>query len=151
MSTETSRRIFFGVIGAAAAATADGADMEKVTGIGGLFFRAKDPRMLAQWYSDHLGVNLVPTKPGDSAWRQEAGPTAFRPFGEKTTYFGNDTKQWMVNFRVRDMDKMAAQLRAAGITVEIDPKTYPNGRFARLSDPEGNPIELWEPQGRDAQ
>ena len=149
MSTETSRRIFLGVVGAVAAATADGAEMEKVTGIGGLFFRAKDPRALAKWYSDHLGVNLVPTKAGDSPWRQEAGPCAFQPFPEKTTYFGNDAKQWMVNFRVRNMEKMAAQLRAAGITVEIDPKVYPNGRFAHLSDPEGNPVELWEAQGRD--
>ena len=150
MSIDTTRRIFLGVVSVAAAATADGADMEKVTGIGGLFFRAKDPRALAKWYSDHLGVSLVPTKAGDLPWRQEAGSTAFQPFGENTTYFAKD-KQFMVNFRVRDMDKMAAQLRAAGITVEIDPKTYPNGRFAHLSDPEGNPIELWEPQGRDAQ
>jgi catechol 2,3-dioxygenase-like lactoylglutathione lyase family enzyme len=151
VSTETSRRIFLGVVGAAATATADGADMEKVTGIGGLFFRAKQPRVLAKWYADHLGVNLVPSKPDDTAWRQEAGPCAFQPFPEKTTYFRDDTKQWMVNFRVRDMDKMAAQLRATGITVEVDPKVYPNGRFAHLNDPEGNPIELWEPQGRDAQ
>ena len=150
MSTETSRRIFLGVVGAAAAAKAEGADKEKVTGIGGLFFRAKDPKVLAKWYSDHLGVDLVPSKAGDSPWRQEAGPCAFQPFSETTTYFGDSTKRWMVNFRVGNMDRMAAQLRAAGITVEVDPKVYPNGRFARLSDPEGNPIELWEPQERDA-
>ena len=150
MSTETSRRIFLGVVGAAAAARAEGADMEKVTGIGGLFFRAKEPKVLAKWYSDHLGVNLVPSKPDDSPWRQEAGPCAFQPFPETTAYFGDNTKRWMVNFRVRSIGRMAAQLRAAGITVEIDPKLYPNGRFARLSDPEGNPVELWEPQGQDA-
>lgn len=150
MSTETNRRIFLGVMGVAAAATANAADKEQVTGIGGLFFRAKDPKALAQWYADHLGVNLVPSKPGDAAWRQEAGACAFQPFPEKTTYFGNAAKQWMVNFRVRDMDKMASQLRAAGITIDLDPKVYPNGRFAHLTDPEGNPIELWEPQGRDA-
>lgn len=149
MSSETSRRIFLGVVGAAAAARAEGADMEKVTGIGGLFFRAKDPKALARWYSDHLGVDLVPAKAGDSAWHQEAGPCAFQPFPETTKYFG-DNKHWMVNFRVRNIERMAEQLRAAGITVEIDPKVYPNGRFARLSDPEGNPVELWEPQGRDA-
>jgi hypothetical protein len=150
LSTETSRRFFLGVVGAAAAARAEGADMEKVTGIGGLFFRAKDPKVLAKWYSDHLGVDLVPSKSGDSPWRQESGTCAFQPFPETTTYFGDNTRRWMVNFRVRNMDRMAAQLRAAGITVEIDPKVYPNGRFARLSDPEGNPVELWEPQGRDA-
>ena len=151
MSTETSRRIFLGVVGVAATATADGDEREKVTGIGGLFFRAKDPRVLAKWYADHLGVNLVPSKPGDSAWRQEAGPCAFQPFPETTKYFRDDTKRWMVNFRVRNIERMAEQLRAAGIAIEVDPKVYPNGRFARLSDPEGNPVQLWEPQGRDTQ
>jgi len=150
VSNESSRRIFLGVVGAAAAVRAEGDGMEKVTGIGGLFFRAKDPKVLAKWYADHLGVDLVPSKAGDSPWRQEAGTCAFQPFPEKTTYFGDITKHWMVNFRVRNIDRMAAQLRAAGITVEIDPKVYPNGRFARLSDPEGNPVELWEPQGPDA-
>jgi predicted enzyme related to lactoylglutathione lyase len=150
LSIETSRRIFLGVVGATAAASADDADREKVTGIGGLFFRAKDPKVLAKWYSDHLGVNLVPSKPDDSPWRQEAGTCAFQPFPETTKYFRDDTKRWMVNFRVRNIERMAAQLRAAGITVEIDPKVYPNGRFGRLTDPEGNPVELWEPQGRDA-
>ena len=149
MSTETSRRIFLGVVGAVAAATADGAETEKVTGIGGFFFRAKDPKTLAKWYSDHLGVGLVPTASGGAPWRQEGGTCAFQPFPEKTTYFGDPSKSWMLSFRVRDMDKMAAQLRAAGITVEVDPKAYPNGRFARLNDPEGNPLQLWEPQAHD--
>ena len=145
MATATTRRIFLGAVGVAAAATSEAADMEKVTGIGGLFFRANDPKALAKWYSDNLGVGLVPTASGNSPWRQEAGTCAFQPFPEKTRYFGDDTKRWMVNFRVRNMDKMAAQLRAAGVTVDVDPKPYPNGRFARLHDPEGNPIELWEP------
>lgn len=118
---------------------------EKVAGIGGLFFRAHDPKMLAQWYQDHLGVSILPQNNGDPVWQQQAGPTAFAPFGEKTTYFGDMGKQWMINFRVRDLEKMAAQLEAAGIAVKIDPKTYPNGRFARIHDPEGNPIELWQP------
>jgi glyoxylase I family protein len=150
MTIETTRRLFLGAVGVAAAARSEEADPEKVTGIGGLFFRANDPKALAKWYSDHLGINLVPSNADDQAWRQEAGPCAFQPFPEKTRYFGDDAKRWMVNFRVRNMDKMAAQLRAAGITVDVDQKVYPNGRFARLHDPEGNPIELWEPQGRDA-
>ncbi len=150
MSTETTRRIFLGAVGAAAAMRSGAANMEKVTGIGGLFFRAKDPKILAKWYSDHLGVDLVPSNYDDLPWRQEAGPCAFQPFPEKTTYFGNATKQWMVNFRVRNMDAMVAQLRAAGIAVEVDQKRYPNGRFAHLSDPEGNPIELWEEIEREA-
>jgi glyoxylase I family protein len=119
--------------------------MESVNGIGGLFFRAKDPKGLGKWYRDHLGVAPVPSNGDEQAWQQEAGPTAFAAFPEKTDYFGKDGKVWMVNFRVRNLDAMAAQLRAANITVEIDQHTYPNGRFARLHDPEGNPIELWEP------
>src|SRR5215813_7516632 len=150
MSNETTRRIFLGAVGAVAATTSEAADIEKVMGIGGLFFRAKDPKVLVKWYADHLGVGLVPSSYGDQPWRQDAGPCAFQPFPEKTTYFGNVAKQWMVNFRVRNMDAMVAQLRAAGIAVELDEKLYPNGRFAHLSDPEGNPIELWEEKGRDA-
>jgi hypothetical protein len=119
--------------------------MEKVTGIGGLFFRSSDPKVLAKWYSDHLGVGPVPTSYGTSPWQQEAGPCAFAPFPENTNYLGVKTNRWMVNFRVRDLDAMVAQLRADSISVEVDPKTYPNGRFARLYDPEGNPVELWEP------
>lgn len=150
MSTETTRRIFLGAVGALAAMGTEGADMEKVTGIGGLFFRAKEPKVLAKWYSDHLGVGVVPSSSGDQPWQQDAGPCAFQPFPEKTTYLGDVTKQWMVNFRVRNMDAMVAQLRAAGIAVEVDEKVYPYGRFAHLSDPEGNRIELWQQNGRDA-
>jgi glyoxylase I family protein len=118
---------------------------ERVSGIGGLFFRARDPKMLAQWYQDHLGVFVLPQSSNDPVWNQQAGPTVFAPFPEKTSYFGDATKQWMVNFRVGDLDKMAGQLEAAGIAVKVDPVTYPNGRFARIHDPEGNPIELWQP------
>jgi predicted enzyme related to lactoylglutathione lyase len=125
---------------------ATGAEMEKVTGIGGLFFRAHDPKALASWYQQHLGVSLTPSKEGEHPWEQEAGATAFTPFPETTKYFGDANKVWMVNFRVRDLEKMAAQLRAAGIEIKVDPESYANiGRFARLHDPEGNPIELWQP------
>jgi glyoxylase I family protein len=128
---------------------AGGTEMEKVTGIGGLFFRAHDPKALARWYQQHLGVSLIPTSYEDSPWQQEAGPTAFAPFAETSNYFGDAHKVWMVNFRVRDLDKMASQLQAAGIEVKMDPQSYPNGRFARLHDPEGNPIELWQPKVPD--
>lgn len=124
--------------------------MEKVTGIGGFFFRAKDPKALAKWYADNLGVNEIPMDDKSEAWRQDAGPTAFAPFPEKTDYFGKPSQVWMINFRVRDLDAMAAQLKTAGIEVKIDPQAYPNGRFARIYDPEGNPVELWQPMGRDA-
>ena len=115
--------------------------MEKVNGIGGVFFRARDPEALAAWYQTHLGVDPV----GPVPWRQEAGFTVLSPFPEATEYFGNPDQQWMINFRVNDLDAMAAQLRANRIEVEVEAETYPNGRFARLSDPEGNPIQLWEP------
>ena len=123
--------------------------MEVVLGIGGVFFRARDPDALAAWYREHLGITTVAANYEDPVWQQQAGPTAFAPFEESTSYFGNPRRQWMVNFRVRSLAAMVAQLQAAGIAVQIDPQTYPNGRFARLEDPEGNPIELWEPQGRD--
>jgi glyoxylase I family protein len=128
---------------------AGGTEMEKVTGIGGFFFRAKDPKALALWYQQHLGILTVPTSDGETSWQQEAGATAFTPFPETSKYFGDDSKVWMLNFRVRDLDKMAAQLQAAGIAVKIDPEAYPYGRFGRLHDPEGNPIELWQPKVSD--
>ena len=122
-----------------------GTEREKVIGIGGLFFRAHDPKALGLWYLQHLGIALTPTSEGAPVWEQEAGPTVFSPFPETTGYFGDPNKVWMVNFRVHDLDKMVAQLRTAGIEVK-DPESYPNiGRFARLHDPEGNPIELWQP------
>jgi glyoxylase I family protein len=123
---------------------------EKVTGIGGFFFRAHDPKALGRWYQQHMGISLTPSSYGDSVWQQEAGPTAFDPQPETSDLFKDTHKVWMLNFRVRDLDKMAAQLRAAGIAVEIDPQSYPNGRFASLHDPEGNPIQLWQPAKPDA-
>ena len=127
-----------------------GTGMEKVTGIGGFFFRAKDPKALALWYQQHLGILTEPTSDGETSWQQEAGATAFTPFPETSKYFGDPSKVWMLNFRVRDLDKMAAQLQAAGIAVKIDPESYPYGRFGRLHDPEGNPIELWQPKIPDS-
>ena len=120
--------------------------MEKVTGIGGLFFRATNPEALARWYAEHLGVAPVPEKYDGEAWHQDAGPTAFAPFERDTEYFGRPEQAWMLNFRVRDLDAIVNQLRGAGIAVDVHATQYPNGRFARLADPEGNPIELWEPK-----
>lgn len=115
------------------------AAMEKVTGIGGFFFRSKDRDALNRWYEQHLGVT------GES-WSQQAGPTAWAAFPQDTAMFGRPEQQWMINFRVDDLAAMVAQLRAAGIAVEADPETYPFGLFAQLADPEGNPIQLWEPR-----
>jgi predicted enzyme related to lactoylglutathione lyase len=120
--------------------------MQNVSGIGGLFFRAKNPATLAEWYRDNLGIDLVPADYNQKSWAQAAGPTVFAPFPADSDYFGNAEKQWMINFRVQDLDAMVAQLLAARIDVSVDPNIHPNGRFARLHDPEGNPVELWEPK-----
>ena len=119
--------------------------MERVTGIGGMFFRARDPDALARWYAEHLGIDNQ-LKGFDTLWWQERGPTVFAPFPADTKYFGPPEQSFMLNFRVSNLDAMVAQLRRAGITVEVDPETYPNGRFALLHDPEGNPIQLLQPQ-----
>lgn len=124
--------------------------MKKVLGIGGLFFRARNPAALSAWYQEHLAITKVPADYNQTPWQQQSGATVFAPFPHDTSYFGDSTNNWMVNFRVRSLDAMVAQLRASGIAVEIDAEQYPNGRFARLYDPEDNPIELWQPEGRDA-
>jgi predicted enzyme related to lactoylglutathione lyase len=118
--------------------------VERVTGIGGFFFRARDPDALRRWYADQLGVDPTPTSYDEEPWTQEAGPTAFEAFDAEGDFFGTD-KPWVINFRVRDLDAMVEQLRAAGSEVEVDPETYPIGRFASTNDPEGNPIQLWQP------
>ncbi|RTE87076.1 MULTISPECIES: VOC family protein [Gammaproteobacteria] len=120
---------------------------EQVTGIGGFFFKAENPQMLATWYEEHLGVDQTPRTYEVQPWQQEAGSTVFGIFSQNTEYFGEPEQSWMINFRVDDLNAIVAQLREAGIEVVVDPKTYPNGRFARLEDPEGNPIQLWQPMG----
>ncbi|MHA6299842.1 VOC family protein [Devosia sp. CAU 1758] len=113
--------------------------MARAVGIGGIFFRSSDPKALAQWYETHLGI--------PEFWSQEAGITIFAPFKKETDYFPAD-KQWMINFRVDNLDDMMDQLKAVGIDIETRPEewdTPETGRFARIHDPEGNQIELWEP------
>ena len=120
--------------------------MHKVTGIGGFFFRARDSDALDRWYSENLGIDPVPTTYDAEGWRQEAGETVFTAMPGAMDQFGAPEKVWGINFRVSDLDGMVEQLRAAGSEVTVDPETYPNGRFASLTDPEGNPIQLWQPQ-----
>ncbi len=116
--------------------------MEKVNGIGGVFFRARDPQALTEWYEKHLGVNHFDPVP----WKQKEGYTVFAPFAQDTDYFGRAEQQWMINFRVDDLAALSAQLEAVGITVETNPEWDSEvGKFARIHDPEGNPIELWQP------
>jgi glyoxylase I family protein len=119
--------------------------MERVLGIGGFFFKARDANGLSRWYAEHLGVGAPLDSYDDPVWRPEAGPTVFAPFGEehwRSPHLG--PAGWGINFRVRDLDAMVDQLRTAGIEVEIDPQEYPNGRFAQLHDAEGNAVQLWQ-------
>lgn len=94
--------------------------MEKVVGIGGLFFRSRSPDQLRQWYAEHLGVTHYP-----NFWQQQAGPTVFEPFAHDTNYFGRVDQQWMINFRVVDLDTMIKQLGAADISVEREKNGTP--------------------------
>lgn len=122
----------------------------KVLGIGGLFFRARDPDGLSAWYREHLGVGAGCTATAEPAgewtWKAQGGDTVFAPFKHDTDYFAAD-KAFMLNLRVEGLDALVARLEAAGIAAERraewdDPSV---GRFARVYDPEGNAIELWEP------
>jgi predicted enzyme related to lactoylglutathione lyase len=113
-----------------------------ISGIGGFFFRSKDPKAMKEWYINTLGINIE-----EYVWNQEAGPTVFEPFKEDSDYFPAQN-QWMINFRVTDLVGLIADLEAKGVTViqKDEWNAMPEiGTFARVHDPEGNPIELWEP------
>ena len=124
-----------------------------VVGMGGYFFRSKDPEALKAWYRDHLGVGggCGTDQDGQSSewvWFTQGGPMVFEPFKQDSDYFAAD-KQAMINLRVSGIDELLATLRAAGIQVITKDEwdSMGIGRFARIHDPEGNPIELWEPAG----
>ncbi len=121
-----------------------------VLGVGGIFFRAEDPEALSAWYREHLDVGAgcaaEDTGPPDEwSWKVQGGPIVFAPFEGGTDYWAAD-KQFMLNLRVRDLDGLLEQLRGSGIAVIVDPAwdSPEVGRFARIHDPEGNAIELWE-------
>ncbi|MDF7776274.1 VOC family protein [Sphingomonas sp. AOB5] len=122
-----------------------------VVGMGGLFFRAKDPDALNAWYREHLDVGAGCNSTGEGEpdewfWKVTGGPMVFAPFKESTDYFAAD-KQFMINLRVSDLDSLLEQLNAAGIDIIVKPEwnSPETGSFARIHDPEGNAIELWEP------
>lgn len=119
--------------------------MHKVSGIGGFFFRSNDSDALDRWYRDNLGIDLVPQAEGEQSWRQEAGETTFTSMAGAIDQFNAPDRAWAINFRVPDLVGMVEQLQAAGTEVQLDPNVYSFGRFATLTDPEGNPIQLWEP------
>ena len=121
---------------------------EKVTGIGGIFFRVRDPAQMSAWYREQLGV-CAEHGHADFIWREhdrpaEVGHTAWALFPADTDYFGPTRPAFMLNYRVANLDRMVAQLRQNGVTVE-KVEDYDYGRFAWITDPEGNRIELWQP------
>jgi predicted enzyme related to lactoylglutathione lyase len=118
--------------------------------MGGLFFRAKDPDLLNAWYREHLGIGAGCDSTGEGApdewtWKTQGGPMVFAPFKADSDYFGAD-KAFMINLRVTDLDTLLEGLNAAGIEVITKPEwdDPSTGNFARIHDPEGNAIELWE-------
>jgi predicted enzyme related to lactoylglutathione lyase len=116
--------------------------MERVLGIGGYFLRTEDPAALGAWYRDCLGLDAD----ANGLWRPDAGPTVFATFESGTDYFGSRAQQTMLNFRVRDLDAMLAQLRAQGADVEDEVQEMEGiGRFGWVTDPAGNRVELWQP------
>jgi len=120
--------------------------MERVLGIGGIFFKAKDPARLKAWYREHLGL---PTgEHGQTLFSSEADPggsLVWEPFAADTTYFEPSQAPFMINFRVKDLRAMLAQLRAAGAAVDEKVQEESYGKFGWVMDPEGNRVELWEP------
>ncbi len=119
--------------------------MERVLGIGGVFFRSRDPEALGAWYREHLGL---PVEEGPYAMFQAEGQTLWSPFPADTDYFGPGGKQFLLNFRVADLDAMLDQLRAAGVDVDDRVEDSEHGRFGWFADPEGNRVELWQPPQR---
>ncbi|TLZ56710.1 MAG: VOC family protein [Methanobacteriota archaeon] len=121
----------------------------RVTGIGGIFFKAKDPKALARWYRDRLGIRIEGSMAAYE-WRggrnaRQKGHTIWALFPAKTPYFGKNGASFMINYRVKDLDAMVAALRREGAKVDPKVEDFEYGRFAWVTDPEGTRIELWEP------
>jgi len=124
--------------------------LARVTGIGGVFFKARDAEALSAWYGEVLGLKTEPGGPVTFMWSDDPQPdgggrTIWAPFREDTDYFNPSEKSYMINFRVDDLDGVLARLRDAGAEVDEKVETYDYGRFGWAMDPEGNRIELWEP------
>jgi predicted enzyme related to lactoylglutathione lyase len=122
---------------------------KRVTGIGGIFFKCKDPKKIRGWYKTNLGLNV--NQYGASfAWREnddstKKGLTQWTPFPEKTKYFEPSTKDFMINYRVEHMEALVEELKKNGVTIVDTMQSYDYGKFVHILDVEGNKIELWEP------
>ena len=124
--------------------------MKRVTGLGGIFFKTKDPDHMKEWYQRHLGLNIDPQYGTSFEWRSREDPdrkgfTAWSPFAADTTYFAPSEKEFMVNYRVADLEKLLAALKEEGVEIVGEVQHFDYGKFAHILDPEGNKIELWEP------
>jgi len=123
--------------------------MKKVTGIGGIFFKAKDPKMMSAWYKENLGLNTNDYG-ATFEWYEEPdstkkASTQWAPFGESTKYFAPSEKDFMINYRVANLEALVEELKKADVTILDEMETYDYGKFIHILDPEGNKVELWEP------
>ena len=122
--------------------------MQRVTGIGGIFFKSQDPKGLGAWYREHLGLDVTEWGGAIFPWGGDGSPpgmTIWSPFDADTTYMAPGTASFMINFRVADLDALLSALRAEGCNVVDKTETSEQGKFGWVIDPEGNKIELWEP------
>lgn len=125
--------------------------MKKVTGIGGIFFKCKDVNAMKEWYQSHLGLDNSPYGV-NFEWRdaedpEKKGSTVWSPFADTTKYFEPSAKDFMINYRVENLEALVAELKAQGVNVIDEIASYDYGKFVHILDPEGNKIELWEPAG----
>lgn len=133
--------------------TIENKEFKRVTGIGGIFFKCKNPKVMRQWYQTHLGLNtnqygaVFEWKQGSDSTKK--GFTQWSPFNEKTKYFEPSTKDFMINYRVADLVKLVDELKKEGVTITDSIETYDYGKFVHIMDIEGNKIELWEPNDEE--
>lgn len=126
-------------------------DMKRVTGLGGFFFKSDNPEEIRNWYKDHLGI---PTNAygWTFRWKDEEGKdgaTQWSTFDANTKHFQPSEKQFMINYRVDNLEALMAALKEEGVTIVGEMETYEYGKFGWILDPEGNKIELWEPKNED--
>jgi predicted enzyme related to lactoylglutathione lyase len=123
--------------------------MARITGIGGVFFKAADPKALAAWYEEHLGLALEPWGGAILKWpedrAEDGGSTVWNLAEKDSQWFAPSESSFMINYRVDDLVELLEDLRAAGVDIVAGPEAHENGKFAWISDPEGNKVELWQP------
>ena len=124
--------------------------MARVTGIGGVFLKARDPKALAAWYAQNLGIQIADYGGATLLWSDEVpagtGQTAWMLFPDTTKHFGDTAQRAMINYRVDNLAELLEQVRAGGAEVIQGPESHENGKFAWFIDPDGNKVELWEPK-----